>query len=1529
MDMDLDAPWPQCRIQVQDVFGPQVTDCHDNFDFTLLFEESILYLAPLLIALSAALLRLWRLRSAQTALKREGVLFLLKPLCWTTFTLLNLTHLVLSLVLKSSTTRLSTATITIGFAVSPLFAFLSLWEHTRSPRPSTILNVYLLGTLPMDAARARTLFRIPGNHAIAGIFTTIVACKVMLLALEAKEKHSLLFEHRFTPEETAGILNRAFFWWFNPLLLVGYKGTLVVEKLIAVDEDISLQRSKEEIRRRWGLAPKHEPASLVNVLLGVYKWALTAGFLPRLCLIGVNYAQPFLVNRVTSFLGQPDTPETSGIASGLIVAYAIVYMGIAIITAMFHHRSYRMVMMIRGGLILLIYDHTLNLNASSPFKNDSYTLITADVERIVSGLRSFHETWASLIEIALSLWMLQMKIAVSVVAAAMVVLVSLLASGALSALLGVHQNRWLEAMQARLNATLATIGSIKGIKSTGMTNTLYTTILKLRTTEIHRSLKFRGILVGLVTLSYVSTTMAPAFAFGTYSVLAKLRDMTPLIAAPTFSSLTIITLLGQAVAGFVESIMGLIQALASLERIRQYLAREEVAGFSSAEQYRPNSSDGLMLGTPILDNRWTEMRELDSPAVSTPLDISPLDRWQVRYYGPRDLTEEVISIRKHYASWTQASEPVIVDINASISRGSFVMVVGPVGSGKSTLLHSILGEVPHSIGTVAVHEADAAYCAQTAWLTNTNIRNNILGGSHFDLGRYKAVVEACALHRDFAQLPHGDRSMIGSKGVLLSGGQRNRLALARALYADKALVLLDDVFAGLDPKTEQDVFVSLFGPGGMLRLGKTVVLATNSTRNISSADYIMVLGAEGRLVEQGTPAELLESGTSLLSDKLLDSRGSKRSPEPSENRPKSELALRNSVGGPAPADLRRMSDLAIYGLYIKTIGWGSWCIFLFPCVGFVAASSFSQIWLKFWTEANAQKPHDRLAYFLSLYALWSVLAITFFLVACLHLMLKIVPKAARDFHNALLETIMRAPLAFFSKTDSGEISNHFSQDLELIDMELPRALIGTVISLILCIAQMAIVVYSSNYLAVTIPFLIALLYLVQMFYLRTSQQLRILELEARAPLLSHFMETIAGLVSLRAFGWTARYAAQNLAHLKIAQQSAYLLFCAQVWLTLTLDIIVAFLAVILVCIAVTTRGSSAASIGLALVNIIALGANLKGFVYNWTALENAMGAIARVRVFTRDTPWEGGPRAQIGVDVSPEQAEAQSASVPGDWPQRGLIRFTDVTASYDLNSPPVLNNITLTIQPGEKLAICGRTGCGKSSLIATLLHLLEFRTGSVEIDGLDIATIPRETVRRRINTLPQDPFFYHATLRENLTTMAMSGAGSGPGPASSSESGSQTSDEEILDTLSRLGLKDIITRKGGLDMVMAEEGFLSKGQQQLLCLARALLRRRTCSILVLDEVTSCVDPETESLIQQVIDEGFRAHTVLSIAHRLNTIMGFDKVVVLDQGRVVEYGDPRVLAVQDSVFAELLRSSGDEGGRDEDDDGDGDGDRSED
>ncbi|KAL3420510.1 hypothetical protein PVAG01_06955 [Phlyctema vagabunda] len=1451
----------QCSIEAEGQFGPQVSDCRDNFDFTLLFEETILYLAPLLIAAIIISFRIWQLHKRENRLY-GGVLHILKQIGWVVFILLQLVHFVLSLVLKTSTTRVTNVAIGLGFLVSLEFGLLSMYEHLRSVRPSTLLNVYILGTIPMDAARARTLWSMPNNIAIAAVFTSIVSWKFILLLLEAKEKRSLLrpFWQSAPPEETGGILNRSFFWWFNPLLLAGNKNELTVEGLFHIDSDLSFEAKEAEMRERWANTDITKPNALPKVLIGIYKWPLLAGVLPRLSLTGLTYAQPFLINRAIRFIVAPNTSKSAGY--GIIAAYAIVYIGIGVVGTMSQHKTYRALTMIRGCLVSFIYHQTLDLSSSSLSESASLTLMTADVERVGSGMRTMHDSWASIIEIGLALWLLEMQLGVATVAAVAVSVACIVANIKLAMIAGGRQKVWLEAIQERISATVSALGAMKGIKMTGATKMMYSAITELRASEIRLSKKFRQLLIAVVTLSYVSTTMSPVFGFGTYSILSSLRDTIPLNAAIAYTSLTLFSLLGQAMSLWIEAIIGVVTAIASLERIREYLA--------SDARVDPRTS---LPKLPHVDLYFHH-----DPS-SSMLELQEVDiRKRSRLVGD---VEEVITVRNCSASWAEGTPPVLSNINLSVKRGELTMIIGPIGSGKSTLLKAVLGEMPETSGSIVVHGNEVAFCPQVAWLTNASIKDNIIGQLDFDFRWYNTVVNACALDIDFAQLPNGDNSMIGSKGIILSGGQKTRVSLARTVYARKDIAVLDDVFSGLDAKTELHVFSSLFGPEGILRQSQvTTILATNSTRNISHADHIVALGADGTITEQGSYEELASAGGYLQSLETNDTSGTMTGliDEKEINTPPPAVAVAGEID-----QSRRTGDMTIYKYYIDTIGWVAWLVFVAFCAVFVFALIFPQFWIKWWTEQNFRGPRNsRTAYYVSLYAVWGILAIVMFICAVWHFMINIVPKSAQKFHTALLDTVMAAPMQFFSVTDTGETSNRFSQDLELIDMELPLAIIGTTVTLLSSIGQLITICIGSRWVAATIPALAVLLFYVQKFYLRTSRQLRILDIEAKAPLLSHFIETINGSIAIRAFGWTKEYREKNVEILEMSQRPYYLLYCAQRWLNLILDMVVAFIAIILVSIAVTKKDSSGALLGLALTSIVGFGQNLKGLIASWTSLEISMGAIARVRHFTTTTESEDLP--------------GENTFVPREWPEDGSIKFSNVSAAYGSSSDLVLKNITLDIRPTQKLGICGRTGSGKSSLISTLLRLIEMTEGSITIDGIDISTINRQELRSRLITLPQEAFFLSASLRYNLDPTRL------------------LPDDKLNQVLADIGLYDVIEKKGGLDSMMSDD-LLSHGQRQLLCLARAMLQAG--KILILDEATSSVDSKTEEMMQDVIRDRFRDHTIICIAHKLRTIVEFDHVIVLDEGRIVESGNPRDLMLEPSIFAELLRASN---GEDEEEEG---------
>ena len=426
-----------------------------------------------------------------------------------------------------------------------------------------------------------------------------------------------------------------------------------------------------------------------------------------------------------------------------------------------------------------------------------------------------------------------------------------------------------------------------------------------------------------------------------------------------------------------------------------------------------------------------------------------------------------------------------------------------------------------------------------------------------------------------------------------------------------------------------------------------------------------------------------------------------------------------------------------------------------------------------------------------------------------------------------------------------------------------------------CLAQLIILAISAKYFGAMLPFLIAIFYAIQKFYLRTARQLRLLDIEAKAPLFSRFLEALEGLVTIRAFGWQKDFERLNTEAIDVSQRPYYLLYCVQRWLNFVLDVVVTAIAFVVVTVAVQTKGNiEPGLIGIALVNIVNFSSSIKNLISNWTILETSIGAVSRVRSFEEETESE---HSHSGNDTPPPE-----------WPSAGGIEFRGITASYKSSSNPVIKNLSMTIAPGQKLAICGQSGSGKSSIISTLLRLLDVSEGSIFIDGLDISLLSRHDVRSRLICVTQTPYLLpDETVRNNVDPF------------------NTATDDEILSALEEVRLSETVDDLGGLDAILDQDA-LSVGERQLICLARAMVRKGT--ILILDEATASVDVKTDELMQNIIRTHFAKHTVIAIAHRLNTIVDFDRVAVISKGELIEYDSPKILLGQPSAFREAYEKS---------------------
>lgn len=899
---------------------------------------------------------------------------------------------------------------------------------------------------------------------------------------------------------------------------------------------------------------------------------------------------------------------------------------------------------------------------------------------------------------------------------------------------------------------------------------------------------------------------APVTTFIVYTIKARIDGSNGLDIAQAFTSLALLDLVTTPSAKLLTIMPLRAQALSCFERLQHYL---ELPIRKSCV-----SSGGRPL--PSVTN---------NESFESVIEMSLLPPQGIRAASAVVCSEMEMSL-------SIEGPPILKSVSLEANKRTLTVITGPTGSGKTTLLKTILGETHVLSGSILVSLKSIAYCSQKPWITNTTIKEFIAGSdrspAEIDESWYGTVTYACDVAKDIASMPDGDDTPLGSKGVSLSGGQKARLALARAVYARRDIILLDDVLSALDFNTEEVIVHRLLGPRGLLRkFCTTILLVSHSSRVMAIADQIVTLSKGSCIVHPGSilpSCDKLDVTTDPPLDKSADVRVT-------------EVTKARVPKGPSKEDkddlTRRTGDWSIYKYYFSNFQKRYLAMFVAFSVGAAFSSRFSQVWLNWWTTDE----DSNLGLYLTVYAVLALAQTCFSNFNMWVVFLKMVPDSAINMHRTLLYTVMGAASSLYYQSDSGAILNRFAQDMALVVGALPTSLIATGNTVCETIASLAVISTGASHMGITIPFVMFAIYAIQKIYLSTSRQLRLLEIEARGPIYSHFLETLEGVVTIRAFGWEEEARKQHSRLLDTAQSPYYLLSCIQRWLKLVLDLIVAAPAVLVVGLAVSQRGTTSAGLlGVALTNVLGFSQSLTRLVTEWTTLETSLGAVARVRSFATTTEQE---------------APSEISTTPQNLVTRGAVEFSRVHAKYtDAPGPYDLNDITLSIPPGTRVAICGRTGSGKSSLMLTLLRLLPLRHGKICIDGKDINHVHPDAVRRSIIAIPQQPFLLPGTLRSIL------------------DAGAELSDTGLSSALGKVHLLDLVNERGGLDTEIDQQS-LSQGQAQLLCLARALLRKS--KLVILDEATSSLDAETDTLIRNVLRTEFVDCTVISIAHRVGSL----------------------------------------------------------
>ncbi|XHG07806.1 hypothetical protein AWENTII_010938 [Aspergillus wentii] len=1451
--MDLNSSVSWAGDMSDNTFGP--TSHSRQFDFTLTFEQSILSIIPSAVLLLVGPLRLLYLSRCQSKTSSEHKHYLLKLVAASINLALQISLLALWTVSPSARTSTSTPSAAMGLANAVIIIGLSYVEDRKSTRPSALLTVYLLLSILFDATQVRTLW-LTHRTPIAAVQSSIIGTKIVMLSLESRGKTSYLQSpyKEYPPEATSGIVNLSFVWWLNRLFATGYRKLIGSRDLFDLDPGLASATAGERLKRVW---KKHgisqDKRSLPWAFIRCFWWEFLTVVFPRPCMIGFSFAQPFLISAAINFVEKPTTPETRSNGYGLIGAALLIYLGLALSNVHYRQQFSRVTTLFRGAMIFLIHDRTLTLQDGLHTESAALTLMSTDIDGIIEHLENFNDAWARTIEVAIGTWLLERQLGATCVVPLILTIACLGGQKLVARTIGENQQNWNLEIQTRVKNTSSVLGSMKAAKISGLSNALAQSLQRQREQELFVSRAFFKGIMWLNGLASVPRIWSPVITFIVYAIQVQIKSES-LTTIKAFTALSIITLVTTPAERLLAVLPQLAAAMGCFSRIHEY-----------------------MVSTPAKDNRiggeGSESFDLETgPSFE---EKKTLPRMLVTEY---DEPEAAITLNKVTALPSQtASYPALTDVSFTTKTGSLLVVTGPVGSGKTTLLKAILGELDCQSGIVYVRSRRISYCSQNPWLLNTTIKKTVTGISDDEVdGKwYKTALYSCDLDEDIHSWPEGDQSEVGSRGLTLSGGQKQRLALARAVYSRQDIALLDDVLSALDVRTQDIVIQRLFASDGIFRqLGTTVILVTHNARLLHAADSVISLGTDGRVqLEKRTGDDIGYAG--FFQDTQSSGKGEQDDPndEVQDQATTSPACAPNLINDIEDLDRsRQMGDLSVYSYYAQTAGPVIITSFLVAHAVLAFAENFPQVWLSMWTKAGGR----HLPLYLSVYVALALAASALTIICIWLVFLKLMPKSAISLHWRLLDAVIQAPLSFFASTDSGVTLNRFSQDMTLVDLALPIALMSTSEAFFSCLATVGLIATGSAFMAVTIPFTLVTLYLLQKIYLKTSRQLRFLDLESRSPLYSHFTEILEGLPTIRAFGWQAASTKVLIRYLDQSQKPYYMLLCAQRWLNLVLDIVVMALATIVVALAVKLRGSTNAGLlGVALNNILGFNQSLSYLITSWTTIETSLGAIARVKSFVESTPSEIPPHG--------------SSDPPVGWPTKGEISIQDLCLSYR-DGALVLDNISMLISPGAKIGICGRTGSGKSSLILALLRLIHPTQGKIITDGIDTATMSPPAVRDGLIAVPQDPFTLLGSVRYNADIMSAS------------------NDEEIIAVLKQVGVWEAIQARGGLDAIL-EDHPLSQGEQQLFCLARAIIKKRTtkhgCQVLILDEATSSMDAETDRQTQKVLREVFHDCTVVSVAHKLDTIIDFDRIAVLEDGHLVEFDTPdKLLAREGGLFRRM-------------------------
>ncbi|KRY65464.1 Multidrug resistance-associated protein 1 [Trichinella pseudospiralis] len=1326
------------------------------------------------------------------------------------------------------------------------------------------------------------------------------------------------------PESTASFLSRCTFSYFDKIAWRGWRYGLQEDDLWSLDEQNRVSSLKKKWEKHWKLkadrcilqrreqlkhgSTTHEEvaflskseSSLRNVpsifwsLIVCFKWKLLFCLFAKTVADILEFIKPQILKLLIAFMETPTSPLWFG------YFYAVLLFSISVVYSILLHQYFHIMfcigMKIKSMLLSAIFEKSLRLSYEA--RKDTTTgeivnLMSVDVQKLVDVFPYIILFWSAPMQICIAIGSLWQLLGPSVLSGVLVLLLTFPINFVLSSLQRKCQANQMKFKDTRIKMMNEILSGIRMLKFHAWELAFRDRISKIRQQELN-VLRKGAIYGALTTFTWtVSPLLVAVASFATYLLSDSSHELTPQL---TFVSLSLFNLLRFPVSMLPMLISLVIQASVSKKRLKKFLTGAEI------------------------DEAMVERD--DNPS------------YAVRIEGGSFV-------------WDQQEKlmPNLIAINLTVPRGQCVAVIGQVGSGKSSLCSAILGEMEKVSGILTVN-GSISYVPQQAWILNGTVRSNILFTKPMKSQFYQNVLEACALDDEINNMIEKDETEIGEKGINLSGGQKQRLSLARAIYQDTDVYILDDPLSAVDSRVGRHIFDNVIGMRGLLR-NKTRILVTNALVYLNEVDLIVIM-ENGTIKKIGTPAELLQHGKDveqlleiLAKQKIVDENNAQTGVDESSNEhgktannldnvkfvilfflflffalvlhsewsfvncrlcpfsssslPAAEDAVDGQAEDDSADDLSKLKaggnrlistevaetgsvDWHVYLLYLRSIGLlyalFILCIYAISCM----FSVFYNIWLAQWSEdiyVNRSDPNyvsvnTRIGVYA---ALGAGQGFSVFIAAVV-MLLCMVSSSAR-LHDSLVSSLLRSPISFYERTPIGRILNRISKDIDALDNTLPSTMRSWVSCVMLVLSTLIIITINMRAFGFIIIPLGLLYFLVQKFYVSTSRQLKRIESVSRSPVYSLFQQILQGITSIRA------YKAQN--HFRLVLQRSvdwnqatnYPVLVSNRWLATRLELIGNLLVFFTASYAVYSRdlhSSSVGMVGLAVTYALLITQTLNWVVRMNSDLETNIVSVERIKEY---------------IELPSEASLVSACRPPPDWPNAGMVEFKNYSLRYRVELEPALKNISFVARPKEKVGIVGRTGAGKSSITLALFRIVEPYSGQIVIDGIDISTIGLHDLRSRLSIIPQEPVLLCGSLRMNLDPTE------------------KKTDEELWTALEQVHLKSFVSSlPNKLEHVITEGGEnLSVGQRQLICLSRALLRKSR--ILVLDEATAAIDSETDALIQKTIRQCFQDCTVLTIAHRLNTVIDSDRILVLSNGQVIENDEPSKLMLNPSGEFQLL------------------------